>query len=194
MKMFWIWSRFCEEYRMDKADSSVDNPRAHLVQADIDENADDLTQLQQRLHELSTKLMTYVGVLQRDAPAIYPPEIPSASSPTSKASPGIAASPKLEKTPALLGSMNDQVDFQASLFAEDIASSFTKLNRLIDNVEVNIESKMGKETELIIEADSKAREATKALADATSRAEVLLNSLRESIEALDLPSVVPSVE
>mmetsp|Transcript_15394 Transcript_15394/g.41327 ORF Transcript_15394/g.41327 Transcript_15394/m.41327 type:complete len:168 (+) Transcript_15394:252-755(+) len=141
-----------------------------MVDAQVDPEADVLTQAQQRLLELSTKMMTYVGVLQRDAPALEP-------------SSGESGDPNAVRERAL----REHSMRVAESYARDVAESSARLDALFDRVRDEIEVSVGSESETIRRADADAMEATEELERAVLRASSMLSDLRGAIDQLDLP-------
>ncbi|KAA8499592.1 hypothetical protein FVE85_7177 [Porphyridium purpureum] len=148
------------------------------VRAEVDPNADVLTQMQQRLHEISAQMMTYVGILQRDAPAIYRENEPasgSAGAPPAKvkieASP---ASPRSSDTRFVQNMLLERALSQAKVYASDIVTTSKRIDVLIGDAASEIEANAGREDEAL-------RQALEARAAARVRYDSVLVQARQEL-------------
>lgn len=128
---------------------------------------DHLSQLQKRLNELGEMLYSHIGVIQRDAPPLERPPDEAEEIPNDSAA-------------------RKQLESAIPEYAREIIQCSRDIDKIIDEIDTNINIHAGKERPLLDTANFESMQAGDELNDAVDDAQKLLTSVRDLISAREV--------
>lgn len=131
-----------------------------------DGKVDNVSRLQAKLDDLGVMFYTYLGIIQRDAPpSERPPDEAEETENDRKARAELD-----EKTPQ---------------FAKSIVQTSVAIEKIINDIEVQMKMFTGKERDMLEAADFESRQAGDEMTEAADEASKLLASIRQVIAVRD---------
>lgn len=131
-----------------------------------DNKADNVSRLQAKLDDLGVMFYTYLGIIQRDAPpSERPPDEAEENGNDEKARAELN-----EKTPG---------------FAKSIVQTSVEIEKIINDIEVQMKLFTAKERDMLEAADFESRQAGDEMTEAADDASKLLASIRQVIAVRD---------